>query len=233
MTAPADGTRALDWPGSWRSVQGTVEVLVGDVDAVRGPLPRACVRDLDEAGARTGEGRRLYLRRRGLLRRLIGRRLGIAADAVELGYGERGAPTLLAPADRLFVSVSARGQLAAFALADRPVGIDVEPLHDPGPLDVALAAGERAALTSLPRSERAAALLRLWTAKEAYLKAIGTGIARDPAGITVEPGLGCAFSVRDAAAVGAADGGRGAWWWPSIGGVPTVLAIYALARGTG
>ena len=240
MSAPADGPGALAWPGAWpgawRGGWGAAEAVVGDVDAVAEPLPRPSARDLDEAGARRGEARRLYLRRRGVLRRLVGHRLGVAPEAVELGYDPRGAPAVLAPAG-LFVSVSARGRLAAFALADRPVGIDVEPLHDPGPLDAALAPEERAALAAVPDPGRALALLRRWTAKEAYLKAIRTGLARDPAGLAVRPDGQGGFAVRDdrRAGDGAGDGAgaRGRWWGPSIGGVATVVALSIADREPG
>jgi 4'-phosphopantetheinyl transferase len=59
------------------------------------------------------------------------------------------------------------------------VGIDVEKMHR-APLDVAeryFSAAEIAQLRVLPAEEQSRHFLRLWTLKEAWLKAIGTGIS--------------------------------------------------------
>jgi len=57
-----------------------------------------------------------------------------------------------------------------------------------------LSRGERAALARLALPERPAAFLRAWTRKEAWLKALGTGLAREPD--TVEAGLHAAAPER-------------------------------------
>jgi 4'-phosphopantetheinyl transferase len=59
------------------------------------------------------------------------------------------------------------------------VGVDVEK-RDRAPLDVAdryFSAAETAQLHALPAEEQSRRFVRLWTLKEAYLKAIGTGLA--------------------------------------------------------
>jgi len=59
------------------------------------------------------------------------------------------------------------------------VGVDVEKM-DRAPLDVAeryFSAAETAQLRALPAGEQSRHFLRLWTLKEAYLKAIGAGLA--------------------------------------------------------
>ena len=44
-------------------------------------------------------------------------------------------------------------------------------------------------MQQLPPAEREQALLALWTRKEAWLKAAGTGLSVDPASFAVMPGL--------------------------------------------
>lgn len=88
-------------------------------------------------------------------------------------------------------SLSRRDDLAYFALAPVPVGIDIEGI--PGPDVVSdlldfLHPAEAAELTALPEGERRAALARVWSRKEACLKAAGTGIALG----LVEPYVGSA-----------------------------------------
>jgi len=93
--------------------------------------------------------------------------------------------TFLDASDRAGVqfSLSYAGGLVAVALADRPVGIDIEvehPLWRPERLaDRLLGTGsqERARWASIPDADRTRALLRHWTRTEAVLKATGEGIA--------------------------------------------------------
>lgn len=76
--------------------------------------------------------------------------------------------------------MSSRGTLSAVALGATRIGIDVErvgraadiPAHVLHPVEIAW-------LASLAPEDRARGFARLWTLKEAYLKALGTGLARD------------------------------------------------------
>lgn len=123
--------------------------------------------------------------RRVLLRHWIARYLFIEPEAVSLWSDGAGQPTLAVSGRKLFCSVSARGDWAGFALAGTPVGVDIEPL-DEGPIAwAALSPAERLAIEALPPAQRTQRFLRLWTVKEAYLKALGTGLWRDPADLEV------------------------------------------------
>jgi 4'-phosphopantetheinyl transferase len=87
-------------------------------------------------------------------------------------------------------SLSHTDGVAAIAVARRPVGVDVESTArqaDLDDLDGALHPSERRAVSALPAADRRLAVLRCWVRKEAYLKAIGTGLGLDPA--TVDVGL--------------------------------------------
>ena len=90
-----------------------------------------------------------------------------------------------------------------------PVGIDVEAVkeRDAGTEEVALTAAERALLDRAPAGDRAALFTRLWTAKEAVGKALGTGLGGRPRDFEVRYGDGPAPSGEDLALVVTAPGG--------------------------
>jgi acyl transferase domain-containing protein/phosphopantetheinyl transferase len=73
-----------------------------------------------------------------------------------------------------------------------PVGIDIEAVkeREAGTEEVALTAAERALLDRAPAGERAALFTRLWTAKEAVAKALGTGLGGRPRDFEVRPHQG-------------------------------------------
>jgi len=92
------------------------------------------------------------------------------------------------PAARAHLSLARAGDLVAVAgRLDGPVGIDIEALDrvaSAGFDDVAFTARERTAIADADEPD----LLRgrLWTAKEALLKAAGTGLRIDPREIGLE-----------------------------------------------
>lgn len=83
-----------------------------------------------------------------------------------------------------FSLAHARSIVACAVARSGTVGIDVEEI--PGaPLEPTLLAecctpAERAQLGALPAEEAVAAFARLWTLKEAVMKALGTGLAQPP-----------------------------------------------------
>ena len=190
-----------DHGGAWCltsgvGASGTAWIVRLDAFAPGSLAPTAS--DLADAGARSGEALDLFLARRSVLRRLVARRLGGDAEQVLIRYDGQGAPRLLAPRSDHFVSVSGRGLWAGFGFAPRPIGIDLELLEPAGEVPWAvLTASERDGIQHLPHGERAGAFLRHWTAKEAYLKALGTGLLRDPADIDVRPNGVGGFSIVD------------------------------------
>ena len=88
---------------------------------------------------------------------------------------ESGKPFL--PHSPLFVSLSHSGSFVAAAVADRPVGIDLQEkrMIREGVLRRWYSAAERDWIENGDTLERA---VRLWTMKEAYAKLKGTGIFR-------------------------------------------------------
>ncbi|MYQ88483.1 4'-phosphopantetheinyl transferase superfamily protein [Streptomyces sp. SID4936] len=125
------------------------------------------------------------------LRRLLGSYLSLRPEEVHFGRdtcpccgGPHGRPTVLDADERLFFSLSHRGDLAVVGTAAAPIGVDVELVPDEdGTADLAamLHVDEQAELAALSPPARPRALARLWTRKEAYLKGLGTGLGRDPA----------------------------------------------------
>lgn len=112
--------------------------------------------------------------------------LGIDPDSVELQRSMTGRPLLIGPTSDLRFSASHSGEtlLLGFlrsATSDDRIGVDVEHIKSrPNALELArryFTRHEAETLSSLPQAEREQAFYRLWTAKEALLKALGQGLA--------------------------------------------------------
>ncbi|MDQ0961699.1 4'-phosphopantetheinyl transferase [Streptomyces sp. B4I13] len=89
-------------------------------------------------------------------------------------------------------SVTHSGALVGVAVSsDGAVGLDVEdgeaPLDVEGAARTALSGTELAALHALPPAQRRPAFLRVWTRKEAVLKALGVGLRMPLRGLEVSP----------------------------------------------
>lgn len=146
--------------------------------------------------------------RRSLARKLLARQFGLADTAIEIGHEPAGRPLILRPrGSGLHLSLATRSGLVAIALAHRPVGVDVErvALASEPPLAV-LHPSERRWLEGLPAPARPLAFARLWSAKEAYVKALGTGFAREPESFSVQIDGAERFAVNDEQTDRRADG---------------------------
>jgi 4'-phosphopantetheinyl transferase len=125
--------------------------------------------------------------------------LGVARQRLALGHDSLGAPLLLIDGARgeWAVSSSSREDVALFGLArGARIGVDVEIVRPLDPPDVALHPQERARLAALPEAARAEKFYEIWTVKEAYIKALGVGLRRDPTEIRVFPGAAPAIEDR-------------------------------------
>jgi 4'-phosphopantetheinyl transferase len=128
--------------------------------------------------------RRRYVCARGALRELLSRYLRVESRDITFRYGTNGKPALDGGLDGLLAfNVSHSGELALIAIGrGMELGVDVEavrPMQDAG--DIAarfFAPGEHERLMSLPDDERTNAFFACWTRKEAYLKALGSGLAK-------------------------------------------------------
>ncbi len=109
---------------------------------------------------------------------------------------EVGQPVL--PGTGLHLSLSSRGHWIALALAERPLGIDVEQsITEEAIPFAALHPHESHWIGTIPADQRPFAAARLWAAKEAYWKARAFPTSVDPTGFAVTI-TGEHFSVADA-----------------------------------
>ena len=129
---------------------------------------------------RTPQLQRRFIIARALLRRLLSNYLRVDASAVQLGYGEHGKP-YVASASGLCFNLSHAEDVAMYAFAwRRDVGIDIEVMARDvdieGVARQAFSPVECEALAALSPEARSAAFVRIWTRKEAYVKARGDGL---------------------------------------------------------
>ncbi|PZN93333.1 MAG: hypothetical protein DCF30_21830 [Hyphomicrobiales bacterium] len=131
--------------------------------------------------------------------RIIALQLGGTAEQVMIGHDIKGRPFLETPGETgLHLSLATRSGIVAVALARGPVGIDVERVDGAAALPFAALHQEEAAmLRGLPDHTRALAFAQLWAAKEAYVKALGTGFARAPESFAVTFSSADRFEVAD------------------------------------
>jgi 4'-phosphopantetheinyl transferase len=132
---------------------------------------------------------------RGRLRGVIGRILGVAADAIEFSYAPRGKPALRWPAGSgLEFNVSHSNGLALIATCwERPIGVDIE--YQRVELDFEGIAGrfftpeECSQILAFAEGERRRAFFTGWARKEAFLKARGDGLwlGLDQFAVSVDP----------------------------------------------
>ncbi|CCK25739.1 hypothetical protein BN159_1360 [Streptomyces davaonensis JCM 4913] len=166
-----------------------------------GPLPpgghAVCLGRLDvrpralgvPAGETVGRARSLGSRR--LLRQAVAAAAATSPHRVVLDRDGHGRPVLRAPSG-LDVSISHTADVLVVGVAHgRRIGVDVEardrPLLAPGFAERFCHPEELAELRELPPAERNALLVRLWTLKEAYTKALGVGLAHDFARLRPRP----------------------------------------------
>jgi 4'-phosphopantetheinyl transferase len=182
------------------------------VVAVDLALPAAVVARLDGLLPAAERSARPAVRvLRATTREVLGARLGVPPESLEVsrrcrhcGHPTHGKPTLL-DAPGVSFSVSHSGTIGVIAVAGEGVhvGVDIEQVRPRTNL-AGLAArtlGPEAlvAWRAAPEAEQLTRFLHAWTAKEAYLKAVGTGITvrlsevpEQPVGWSVEE-----FSVAD------------------------------------
>ena len=196
-TAPATWTLPVEWPG----LPGS-EIHVWRLSLAPDPGRLAALRPILSPDERERADRILLPQRgaafaltRVALRRLLGRYLKIPPQSAEFGYTSHGKPFLAGPTHalplRFNVSHSGGVALLAFRL-HQDLGVDVEQVRlEPDLAGIArrfFTPAESGAILSLPPASRPGAFYACWTRKEAYLKAIGRGIAAGVASVEVFTG---------------------------------------------
>jgi 4'-phosphopantetheinyl transferase len=177
---PEVRVRRAEAPGLWWALTGLDE-WIRHRERLVAALSR---REIERAGRFANDALRCrYEIGRGLLRELLGRSIGVAADQVRLCETDRGRPAIEGRGEELDFNATHSGDLWAVALGRGVrVGIDIEGV---GRTRETLALAERfftgteaAYLRGIDgERERGRAFLELWTAKEAVLKGSGEGIS--------------------------------------------------------
>ncbi|MCS6913640.1 MAG: 4'-phosphopantetheinyl transferase superfamily protein [Myxococcales bacterium] len=134
--------------------------------------------------------RRRFTAARAFLRCVLGAHLGLPPAELRFSYGRYGKPAL--PGGPPFNLTHAE-DLALLAVGTRAeVGLDLEllrPLPDlTGLAALCFCPAEQAALARTPPAEQTALFYRIWTRKEAALKALGTGLSLEPTAVEVSTG---------------------------------------------
>lgn len=122
---------------------------------------------------------------RARLRQILSCYLNIQPRSIEIQLGEHGKPQV----QGLEFNISHSENLAVYAISQQPVGIDIEyrrPLEIASLVERFFAPVEFASWQQLPSQQRELAFFRAWTMKEAYLKAIGTGLHTPLSAVVVE-----------------------------------------------
>jgi len=124
-----------------------------------------------------------FLAGRAALRTILGGHLATDPEAICLTYGPRGRPELAPPFDAsgLRFNLSHSGSLGLCAVTwGRRIGVDIERIRQMPDMDAI--AGRMfprhwPVLRSMPEPRRSEAFFKRWTRMEAYVKALGEGIA--------------------------------------------------------
>src|SRR5262245_35958513 len=182
----------------WRPADDYFPLADGDVDvwlidlACTPSLSHSVLTERERSRARRyrfSRDRDSFVRGRLALRAILATTIGCSPAEIEIVGGDGEKPTLPAP-QRCFFSFSRSAGYALCAVTRvGAIGIDIEaerPIRD---LDAVAAAvfgpDELVELRSLSAAEVQAAFFRGWTRKEAYLKAVGVGLSRDPRSVQV------------------------------------------------
>jgi 4'-phosphopantetheinyl transferase len=148
-----------------------------------------------------------FLAARTGLRCILSTYLQQSPEAIQFGYGPAGKPFLPGgPAgSRPHFNVAHSGDWVVIAIdPGAPIGVDIERVRTlpaiAGLMRTVLADDEQAELASCSAGDLPRAFLRWWTAKEALLKAHGTGLGLDPREVRLAPAAGGGLDVAAASA---------------------------------
>jgi 4'-phosphopantetheinyl transferase len=182
--------------------RNAVHVWLADLDQPAWPRDRLIGTLSDDEQERAARfvferDRQRFVAGRAILRSILAHYLHTTPERLRFCYGGHGKPALApTPArDGLEFNLAHSQGLALYAIAlGRRVGVDLEfrrPL--PGAEQIAqhfFSPREYETLRALPAADKTDAFLSCWTRKEAFIKALGTGMSQPLDGftVTVTPG---------------------------------------------
>jgi 4'-phosphopantetheinyl transferase len=168
----------------------SVEVWAADLSAIAIGLNEcAAVLHDDErqraASLRFDVHRERFIRRRWLRRRILSDRFGVDPASIRFEAEPLGRPRVTGPGPLIGLELStshAHGVALVSVRRGGDLGVDIARVGpgDYGEARVFMSPGELVAWRAGPDGRSRDLFFRLWTRKEACLKAAGTGLARDP-----------------------------------------------------
>jgi len=144
--------------------------------------------------------RNRFVARRGQLRELLGRDLGVAPGTLQLAEDAHGKPVLLDDPELSFNLSHSSGCALIATARGMVIGCDIEwrnpELACPKVAERLFAPAEYKALTALPSEQWVEGFFNCWTRKEAYVKALGLGLSYplDAFTVSVAPGEPARFT---------------------------------------
>ncbi len=131
-----------------------------------------------------------YLIARYALRLIASHHLDVNPSKLQIGFGKYGKPFFLNYPNFHF-NLSHSREIILISMGRQPIGIDVEYCNDSidylGIANSVFSKREITSLTSLNTENLHDAFYRIWTKKEAYIKAIGMGLQAPLSEITMRP----------------------------------------------
>ena len=178
---------------------GVVHIWEGGLDVPEGVV--AAARRLLSARERKRADRFVYDRHRrrytiaqAHLRRVLGQLTGTEPERVHFHYEEKGKPFL--PGGPSFNQSHSEERIMIAVAASGRLGVDIEEIRTVRlMLDIAdknFAPDEAARMRAAPAGDRQELFFRLWTRKEAFLKALGFGLTHPLRSFSVDPTPGAA-----------------------------------------
>jgi 4'-phosphopantetheinyl transferase len=177
----------------WLPAPPTLSLAAGEVHVWRADLDRPEIaarasslspeEQQRAANMRLEETQRHFRAGRAMMRDLLGRYSGAAADAIHFRYGVQGKPELSHPpgAGLHFNLAHAAGRAVFAVTRAAPLGVDLEPVRSLSDFDRLarriFRPGEHREWLAQAESLRPATFFAGWTRKEAFIKAIGQGLS--------------------------------------------------------
>jgi 4'-phosphopantetheinyl transferase len=140
---------------------------------------------------------RHFIAARGILRTILGEYMSIGAGEVQFTYGLKGKPALHRSCgdDTLCFNLSHSHEFVIYAVTrSREIGVDLEYFRHITDIEQIakrfFSSTENDYFQKLPNNMKQESFFNCWTRKEAYLKAIGTGLTRlqEPFDVSIMPG---------------------------------------------
>jgi len=143
------------------------------------------------AAFKVAEARRRFVLGRALLRHWFGAAVGADPRSLAISIGEHGKPGLSGVAHAPDFNLSHSADIAVLAVAPAAVGVDVEALRAVPKADRLahrfFSRAEEAAVRAAEAADRDRVFFRIWTQKEAWLKATGLGVGMPLRELETEP----------------------------------------------